>query len=127
MHKYSIHPRISEANPGGHIGAVVPPVWFEEARFVLLEEIFQETGFRHFIARYEIDFEKEIFYGSDVMVETFVEKIGNSSLVLVQKLIQNDDVCAIGRTVVVHVDKKSRRSKPISQEMRGLLEPFIAV
>ena len=60
-HHYSITPRISETNLGGHIGAVVIPVWFEEARFAFINEILQGAGFRHFLVRYEIDFKKEIF------------------------------------------------------------------
>lgn len=122
IHHYSITPRISETNLGGHIGAVVIPVWFEEARFAFINETLREDGFRHFMVRCEIDFKKEIFYGTRVKIHTFVEKIGNSSITFVQKVIQNENICAIGKSVSVYIDSETRKAQPIPQETKVLLQ-----
>lgn len=122
IHHYSITPRISETNLGGHIGAVVIPVWFEEARFAFINETLQGAGFRHFLVRYEIDFKKEIFYGTIAKIHTFVEKIGNRSITFGQEVIQNGDICATGKSVVVHIDSETRKAKSIPQETKGLFQ-----
>lgn len=122
IHHYSITPRISETNLGGHIGAVVIPVWFEEARFAFINETLQGVGFRHFIVRYEIDFKKEIFYGIIAKIHTFVEKIGGRSITFGQKVIQNGDICVIGKSTVVHIDSETRKMKSISQETKALFQ-----
>ena len=122
IHHYSITPRISETNLGGHIGAVVIPVWFEEARFAFINETLRGAGFRHFMVRYEIDFKKEIFYGTRVKIHTFVEKIGSSSITFIQEVIQNEDICAIGKSVSVYIDSETRKAKPIPQETKVLLQ-----
>lgn len=119
-HHYSITPRISETNLGGHIGAVVIPVWFEEARFAFIDEILQGAEFLHFIARYEIDFKKEIFYGTPVKIHTFVEKIGNRSITFSQEVIQNRELCAIGKSVAVSIDFQTRKTKSLPEETKLL-------
>lgn len=121
-HHLSITPRISETNLGGHIGAVVIPVWFEEARFAYLNETLKGAEFRHFIVRFEIDFKKEIFYGTPVKIHTFVEKIGNSSFTLAQEVIQDGEICAVGKAVAVYVDSETRKVKPIPQEAAALFQ-----
>jgi acyl-CoA thioester hydrolase len=120
MHHYSITPRISETNLGGHIGAVVIPVWFEEARFAFISETLQGAGFRHVLVRYEIDFKKEIFYGTIATIHTFVEKIGSRSITFGQEVIQNGDICAIGKSVVVHIDSGTRKAESIPQATKEL-------
>lgn len=121
-HHYSITPRISETNLGGHIGAVVIPVWFEEARFAFINEILQGAGFRHFLVRYEIDFKKEIFYGTIAKIHTFVEKIGNRSIIFGQEVIQNGDICVIGKSVVVHIDSETCEAEYIPEETKKLFQ-----
>ena len=122
IHHYSITPRISETNLGGHIGAVVIPVWFEEARFAFINEKLQGAGFRHFLVRYEIDFKKEIFYGIVAKIHTHVEKIGDRSITFGQEVIQNGDICAIGKSVAVHIDSEIRKAKSIPQETKELFQ-----
>lgn len=122
-HHYSITPRISETNQGGHIGGVVIPVWFEEARFAFFNDTFDNVEFRHFVVRYEVDFKKEIFYGTAVEVRTVAEKIGNSSIVLSHDVCQNDEICATGKSIVVYIDKETRQATAIPKDFRVLLQP----
>ncbi|MFV0438255.1 MAG: acyl-CoA thioesterase [Desulfopila sp.] len=122
-HQYSITPRISETNLGGHIGAVVIPVWFEEARFAFIRQALQGAGFRHFLIHYEIDFKKEIFYGTIANIHTSVEKIGNRSLTFAQEVVQNAEICATGKSVVVHIDAETRKAISIPDETK---EVFLA-
>jgi len=123
IHNYCITPRISETNLGGHIGAVVIPVWFEEARFAFIEETLGGAGFLHYQVRYEIDFKKEIFHGTVATINTFVEKIGDHAITFGQQVIQNGDICAIGKSVVVHVDAKTHKAKSIPPETKELFLP----
>ena len=117
-----IRPRISETNLGGHIGAVVIPVWLEEARFEFINAALNGQSLRHFLVRYELDFRKEIFYGVDVVVETTVQKIGSRSVVFQQTVRQNDIVCAEGISTIAHIDSETKKTKIIPHDIKRLLE-----
>ena len=69
----------------------------------------------------EVEFVKEIFYGSDVEIKTGIEKLGNSSLVVYQEAWQNDALAAKGRAVMVHFDHQEKKSMPIPEEVREQL------
>ena len=55
-------------------------------------------------------------------IHTFVEKIGNRSIIFGQEVIQNGDICAIGKSVVVHIDLETREAEYIPQETKKLFQ-----
>lgn len=122
MHECIIKPRISEINASGHVSNTVVPVWFEEGRVEFLKDILQGNQFPYMLARIEQNFRKEMFYGSNILVKTCVEKIGNSSLSIDQEVWQNDTLCADGKSVLVHIDRQSKRPASINNDVRILFE-----
>lgn len=125
MYESIIKPRISETNAAGHIGNTVVPIWFEEGRNEFLKHALSELSFPHMLARIEQNFKREIFYGTDVFIRTSAEKIGNSSVTLVQEVWQNNNLCAEGKSVIVHIDLTTRRPAQISDEVREHLSKHI--
>lgn len=121
MHECTIKPRVSEINGAGHIGNTVVPVWFEEGRVEFLRFALEGYEFPYMLARIEQNFRKEIYHGSDVLIKTGVEKIGNSSLAITQEVWQNNALCADGKSVLVHFDRKLKRPSPITETVRNLL------
>ncbi len=121
MHECIIKPRISEVNGSGHISNTVYPVWFEEGRIELLKDVLQEKQFPYMLARLEQNFQKEVFYGYEVIVKSGIEKIGNSSLSINQEVWQNEALCAQSKSVLVHINRESKRPANIGDDIRKLL------
>ena len=119
-----IQPRFSETDALGHINNTVIPNWFEKAReplFRFFTPDLDPQKWQLIIARIEVDFKAEIFYTSDVIIKTWLEKIGNSSMAVVQQVWQNDKVCAEGRAAMIHFDWQEKAPKPIPDEIRAQL------
>jgi acyl-CoA thioester hydrolase len=124
-----IHPRFCDTDALGHIGNTVVPVWLLEGREALLKLFVPDLDFRKaslVVVRSEIDFLGELHFGADVEVTTALEKIGNSSLVVLQDVIQNDAVRCRARTVMVNFDAQARVSQPIPDAVRKQLEEHLA-
>ena len=56
------------------------------------------------MVRTEFDFLCEMYYGEDVEIRTFIEKIGNSSFTMGHEAWQNGKLKVRGRAVIVHFD-----------------------
>jgi acyl-CoA thioester hydrolase len=125
MLKTSIRPRFSDTDALGHINNTVIPVWFLEAREPVLSWFAPEGNFSRgsiAVVRVEVDYLAETRFGEDVTIRTRVERVGNSSFVLLQEVAQGDAITARGRTTLVHFDPDERRSRPVPDEIRSKLE-----
>jgi acyl-CoA thioester hydrolase len=123
-----IHPRFCDTDALGHIGNTVVPVWLLEGREALLRLFVPDLDFRKaslVVVRTEIDFLGELHFGADVEVTTAIEKIGNTSLVVVQEVIQLAAVRCRARTVMVNFDARTRASRPIPDAVRKELEEHL--
>ena len=128
MFRTRIHPRFCDTDALGHIGNTVVPVWLLEGRESLLKLFVPDNDFRKaslVVVRTEIDFLAELRFGADVEVTTALEKIGNSSLVVLQEILQNGATRCRARTVMVYFDAVARSSQPIPDAVRGQLEQHL--
>ena len=124
MHETEIAPRFSETDALGHIGNTILPVWFESARssvFAAVHPAMTLDDWPLIVARYEIDFRRQIFYTATVTVKTAIDRIGNSSLSIYQQAWQNQHLAAEGRTVMVYFDYASNNSVTIPDDIRARL------
>lgn len=125
MFENLITPRFYETDAFGHINNTVVNGWFEASR-VPVFEIFADgpdiTDIRLILARTEVDFVAQIFYGKDVLIRTTIEHIGNSSFVVAQSAFQAEKLVARGKAVQVHFDLRTQRSMPLSISQRAALE-----
>lgn len=83
MFTLSITPRFYETDAFGHINNTVITGWFETARepvFRLFNPSMEIKNLPLILARVEVDFVAQIYYGADIEIKTWIEQIGNSSL-----------------------------------------------
>lgn len=128
MFRTRIHPRFCDTDALGHISNTVVPVWLLEGREALLRVFVPDLDFRKaslVVVRTEIDFPAEIRFGTDVDVTTALEKIGNSSLTVLQEILQGNACVCRARTVMVNFDPQNRRSQPIPDGVRQQLEEHL--
>ena len=126
----TIHPRFSEANVAGHIGFTVLPAWFEKAAEkvykIFMPELKPDESVPVMV-KFEMECLKEINHIQDVIIETEVQQIGNSSFSLIQHLKQNRTISAIAKTTFVYFNYKHKKALLISDELRAALEKHIKV
>ncbi|MCQ6255247.1 thioesterase family protein [Pseudomonas sp. Q11] len=120
----SIKPRFSETDMRGHINNTVIPVWLADGRAALFRE---ELGSRvpTMVVNLNVDFSRELHWGSLVTVRTAVERIGNSSVCFLQELWQNDRPCVQARTTIVTLDIETRKPLRVPDIERALLTPYL--
>ena len=66
-----------------------------------------------------------LFRSFYVDVELWVEKIGNSSFVMVYEIKNGDELCARIKSVQVAVDKSITKSRALTEEERKFLEQYL--
>ena len=78
------------------------------------------------VARAEVDFIAPI-HTTDIPldVEIYLEKIGNSSFVMVYEMSQAGTLRAKGKTVQVGVDMETEKSRPLRGYEREYLEKYL--
>ncbi len=95
----------------------------EQARAAFFEHLaIAENTLR--IARIALDFKKYTRYQDKVRVETKVEQLGRSSITLQHIIYSNEDIGAIGNTVVVYMNDQNE-PQHLSFDIRNKLEPYL--
>lgn len=120
-----LSPRFKDTDALGHINNASIATWFEEARRPVFEFFIPDLDPKKWnliIARVEIDYLAQGFYQKDVVVSTKLEKVGNSSFVLLQEAFQEGVAISRGKTFLVHFDYALQKSKPIPEDIKEKLQ-----
>lgn len=120
----TIHPRIDDLGPAGHVHNTVLPAWFQQARQPIVEAFGIGSHNDHFplmIKEYTVTFHRELVLLPEVVVDIVVERIGNSSFVLHEAASQDGQLAAESRVVYIYVGADGRPAS-IPQEFRTYLE-----
>ncbi|WNC72753.1 thioesterase family protein [Thalassotalea psychrophila] len=119
-----IKPRFSDTDALGHIGNTAIPVWFEGARdpvFKMLSPTLDLQKWPIILAKTEIEFHAQLFYGQDIEVRTYLAKVGNASFHVYQEVWQQEIKCASGTATMVYFCYDMQKSKPIPDDIRNKL------
>lgn len=113
-----------------HVNNCVLARWFEQARNPLFRFFTPDldldySNWRLIMARTEYDFLGETFYDCDVELRTWIEKVGNSSFIVLHEAWQDERLCCRGRAVTVHYDFENKKAIPIPDDIRAKLEEHL--
>lgn len=128
MFTYALTPGFTDTDALGHINNTRLPVWFELARndvFRLFTPDLDPKKWELILARIEVDFVGELFYGENVEIRTYIERIGKSSFTVGQEAWQHGRLGAKGQAILVHYCFEDKASKPIEGELRKNLEAHL--
>ena len=128
MFTLSITPRFYETDAFGHINNTVITGWFESARepvFRLFNPSMEIKNLPLILARVEVDFVAQIYYGADIEIKTWIEHIGNSSFVVAHEAWQNEHCVARGKAVQVYFDFSTQKSGRIPDTFRVQLQQYL--
>ncbi len=78
------------------------------------------------VARAEVDFKSPIHQSGTMLdVEIYIEKISNSSFVMVYEMSQGGTLRAVGKTVQVGVDMETEKARRLRDYEREYLEKYL--
>lgn len=118
-------PRFCETDALGHINNVSYSAWIEQGRTSLLMEqphIKFEANTNFVLAKLEVNFMAEGFFGHMIETQTRVSKVGNTSIHINSKIYQNGKQLIDANSILVYIDLLSKSPKPVTDELRKLLE-----
>lgn len=119
MFSQTFQTRFSDTDALGHINNRMLPIWFEGARDPVFELFMPDLDISKWcliLAKIEVNFHAQMYYGQDVEIRTYIGRIGNSSFDVYQELWQGGKKAASGTAVMVHFDHQSQKSTPIPTE-----------
>lgn len=128
MYRKIIEPRVSETDGVGHINNTTLPVWLEAARNPIFKLFTPDDSFenwRMIILHTSIDYKSQIYFGTEVIVYTWVKRIGKSSLELYEEIHQDGRLCAKGTAIYVNFNQKEKKAEPIPSRIREQLEEHL--
>jgi len=128
MWTQNILPRFADTDALGHINNTVLPVWFEDARtpiFRFFTPDLNPKDWHLIVAKIEVEYTDELFYGQDVEVRTFIGRIGNTSFVVEHEVWQSKRLCARGNAVMVHYDHAAKVSCALPETIRKALSEHL--
>lgn len=119
--------RFADTDKLGHVNNAVFLTFLEtgQAEMDDFESLAEKDGCGIVLASIKLDLINEITYPGSVEIGTGITCIGNSSVTLVQGLFQNGETVALSESVVVQMDNISRKSKPMSNEMKKVLKKYL--
>lgn len=126
MHTTPIQIRFNDVDQMGHVNNAVIMEYFDLGK----EAFFAERGlppeegdFTVMIVHYDVDFRAQIHYHDSIHVETEIEKLGNKSLTMMQRVVNTETnvVCVECRTVMAGYRRSTTSSEVIPPEVREWL------
>ena len=119
-HHTDIQVRFADTDALGHLNNASYALYGEYARIQFLKAL--DTDVQALIlAHLSLDFRKQVRFGEEVTVKTWVERVGSSSITLAQEVLAEGEVaCTVG-SVVVHFDYEAQKAKKIPDGVRETL------
>ncbi|MGS2742265.1 acyl-CoA thioesterase [Halomonas sp. LS-001] len=128
MFTRTIEPAFYDTDALGHINNTRLPAWFELARndiFKLFTPDLSPQKWRLIMARMEVDYRAELFYGHDIEIRTYLTRLGNSSFTVTQEARQLGKLANLGHTVLLQYDHQAKKAVPIEGQLRQALEAHL--
>lgn len=127
----SIQQRFADADTLGHVNNIHLQEYFDLGKMELYRRILGERidwrGINLVLVSIKTDMMRQTRLGDDLCVESWVEKIGNKSMSVGQRLINKADGVANAEchTVVVCFDFATQSAVPFPDEWRTLLTAWL--
>lgn len=123
-HRVAIQLRFADTDALGHVNNGSFTVYAETGRLEFLRAL--GTDVRALIlAHLAVDFRRQVRFGAAVAVETWVERVGTTSVTLCQAVRADGLVAAEVRSVVVCFDYAAQRPTPWPDDARRALAAYV--
>lgn len=124
VHETRIQVRFSDTDALGHVNNASFAQYSEIGRLAFGNETGQQVK-SLILARLAIDFRAQINLGDNVIVRTWVERIGRSSVTMKQTILANDRIAADIGCVVVYFDYATNRPRELTPELKAPMVAYL--
>ena len=114
----------------GHVNNTSLPLWFETARNPVYK-IFNPgmdlnpKNWNLIMVHTEFDYIDQIFFGIEVDIRTYIEKVGTTSFTVYQEAWQMDKLRGTGRAILVEFDFNRQETIEISDNIKEELKKHL--
>jgi len=127
--KLPIQIRMTDLDPFGHVNNGVFFSYYDIGRFhylTLINENIHWDVLDKVIVRIECDFLESIHFTDDISVETKIVEIGNKSIRMAQRIVDNHTGAVKSKCIAIisGYDKQNKTSKEISQAFKDKVAAF---
>jgi len=123
-HQIEIQVRFNDTDALGHVNNASFAQYSEIGRLDFGKATGQQVT-SLILARLAIDFRAQINLGDKVVVTTWVERIGRSSVTMKQTITANGQIAADVGAVVVYFDYATNRPKELPPELKTPLSEYL--
>lgn len=130
-HIKEVNVRYDDLDTFGHVNNKAYLAYLEEARIDYHKRLFEWKGHLEFsalVARIEINYQKPVLYGNKLALYTRASNIGNKSFELETYFVIQDKgekiKVADAKVVLVAIDPKTGKTRPIPEEEKNRLMSF---
>lgn len=126
-HRVSEIIRYADLDPQAHVNNAAFVTYFESGRVAMFRDrdlSIGVAGATFVLARQEIDYLRELRWPGEVIVGSALAELGRSSFTLLHAVFHGEDCAAAGRATMVMLDKATRKSRPLPDEIRSRLEQW---
>jgi acyl-CoA thioester hydrolase len=113
----------------GHVNNAKYISYLEEARVRWLHGIgadHLDHGISPVVANTNVNYRRQLVWPNDIVVELFVERLGNSSVTIGHRIVADNDDTVLysdGHVVVVWIDTATGKSAPLPDVVRAASAP----
>ncbi|MDR0368808.1 MAG: acyl-CoA thioesterase [Bacteroidales bacterium] len=127
--KINIQIRMTDLDPFGHVNNGVIYSYYDIGRIHYLKELHEATDWEEMdkvVVRTECDFMESILFGDDIRVESKIIDIGNKSIKLIQRIVDNntENVKSTCFSVMSGYNRATNTSKVISPAFKKKVEHY---
>ena len=130
MFSCPIQIRMSDLDPYNHVNNGSQCNYFDMGRSRFFEHAFNAKidwlTFKYVLVHVELDFKMPIHFHDDLVCESAILEVGNSSFKMLQRLVdqKTGEVKTICHCAVVYFDRETNKSERISELEREMLEEW---
>jgi acyl-CoA thioester hydrolase len=126
VHRTPVQMRFADTDALGHVNNGSFIVYAETGRLAFASML--GSAVRSLIlAHIAADFRSQVVFGASIEVETWVERVGTTSVTLLQNVRADGVVAAEVRSVVVCFDYGTQRPKPWAADASAMLAEYVPV
>jgi acyl-CoA thioester hydrolase len=125
-HTSELRVRFSDTDMLGHVNNASYFTYMEESRCRFVEDIGMNK-LPLILASAKVDFRAQTFFGEVLSIETWITRLGNSSVDIANRMARKDtgEVVFEGVAVIVYFDYETQRSAVIPDDIRGQLKDYM--
>jgi acyl-CoA thioester hydrolase len=120
---------MTDLDPLGHVNNGVIYSYYDMGRLHYFDQVGQSIDWQlldKVIVRLECDFIEGIFFADNISVETKITEIGNRSMKMMQRIVDNNtgNIKSKCLSILSGYDRQNNTSKEISEEFRRNVAAF---